>query len=166
MSNYKWKPFTLLVSAEEVEKDVEKDVGVKLEAGKYYKTRDGRKVGPAILRIDLHSTWPWDVGDQALRCHNGKVGGNGTFDDSFDIISEWSESPIRTVTRREIVAGVYGRLHVSRDFSMEDKNLRIALSDSLGKPDTAGHYWNLDELDEVIHTLSQIREVIEEEKGK
>lgn len=138
---------------------------MKIEAGKYYKTRDGRKIGPMQLVSD-HATCE---GSHWWR--NGSV--NSTMSTNSDLISEWLpwktidyNSPIRTVTRREIVPGVYGRLHVSRDFSMGDKDLRITLSDSQGEADPVGHYWNLDELDEVIHTLSQIREVIAEENGK
>lgn len=162
MSEYKWKPFTLLVSAEEV-----KGNEMKIEAGKYYKTRDGRKVGPMRERGIRKKRYIEEKYDGRIWDDLGSpYGENNTQDD--EIISEWQDepSPIRTVTRREIVAGVYGRLHVSRDFSMGDKDLRIALSDSQGESDPVGHYWNLDELDEAIHTLSQIREVIAEENGK
>lgn len=165
MGTYQWKPFTLLVSADEV-----KGNEMKIEAGKYYKTRDGRKVGPTEVTYysEVYPKAKFWVEGYGLVQENGKFG-NDEDSPSLDLISEWKDeapSPIRNVTRREIVAGVYGRLHVSRDFSMGDKSLRIALSDSQGDADPAGHYWNLDELDEVIHTLSQIREVIAEENVK
>ena len=130
MSDYKWKPFTLLVSAEEVEKDV----GVKLEAGKYYKTRDGRKVGPMQER------------EFGFFCdkHNYTTLGMAAFPGK-DIISEWQESPIREVTRRELVAGQYGGVLV------DEKGYVVV-----------GICHKPEELREAAHTLNQIAEVLEE----
>lgn len=143
MGTYQWKPFTLLVSAEEV-----KGNEMKIEAGKYYKTRDGRKVGPAVFRNSLHNIWAWYVGDEALRRNDGTVGGNGAFSDSFDLISEWQDepSPIRTVTRREIVAGVYGRVVIGENGS-------ILLPQRI---------YTAEELREAAHILNQIAEVLQE----
>src|SRR6478752_3208752 len=114
MGTYRWKQHTLLVSAEEVERKV-----VKLEAGKYYKTRDGRKVGPLIqsstdfFGFEGFATWYFD-------------GRSTSYRKNEDIISEWSsaESPIREVTRRELVAGVYGRFEVTGTY----QNNRVTMN--------------------------------------
>lgn len=121
---------------------------MKIEAGKYYKTRDGRKVGPAVLRNSLHNIWPWYVGDEALRRNDGKVGGNGTFSESFDLISEWKDetpSPIRTVMRKEIVTGNYGIVAIT-------KSNKVMIA--------AGNY-TADQIREAAHTLNQIAEALE-----
>ena len=121
MSDYKWKPFTLLVSAEEVERVV----GFKLEAGKYYKTRDGRKVGPLTkshlgFTDGIHNYTEYGMAAGPL----------------LDIISEWSESPIREVTRRELVAGVYGRVYVEPPRS--SGKVAIELTEDDGKIGVSG----------------------------
>lgn len=144
MSEYKWKPFTLLVSAEEV-----KGNEMKIEAGKYYKTRDGRKVGP-MRELDRKNTdYPWtdqygDMPDQRYS-DSGKEIGMGS---DYYLISEWQDepSPIRTVTRREIVAGNYGAVAITKS-----NNVMIP----------AGEY-TAEELREAAHLLNQIAEILQE----
>lgn len=82
---------------------------MKIEAGKYYKTRDGRKVGPAYK-----TDWPskdcaWAVHSMWLYRDDGTCGSNESSD---DLIAEWTDGPVRTVTRREVVEGVYGIVRV------------------------------------------------------
>lgn len=150
MGKYEWKPFTLLVSAEEVEKEV-----LKIEAGKYYKTRDGRKVGP-MRELDRNKTdWPWtdkleDMPDQRYT-DDGKEIGTGS---DFDLIAEWQDettSPIRTVTRREILPGVYGKVCVNE----KGDGTGLDYIEMLGTLDA-------NELREAAHILNQIAEVLEE----
>lgn len=149
MSEYKWKPFTLLVSAEEV-----KGNEMKIEAGKYYKTRDGRKVGPTEV-TDYNEAYPkakfWVEG-YGLVQENGKFG-NDEDSPSLDLISEWQDepSPIRTVTRREIVAGVYGKVCVNEKGDGTGLDY-IQMLPSL----------DAEELREAAHILNQIAEVLEE----
>lgn len=143
MGKYEWKPFTLLVSAEEVEKEV-----LKIEAGKYYKTRDGRKVGPIISdgmhwrvkdRIDPDEVFDW--------YENGKF--SRIRDSDNDIISEWqdeTQSPIRTVTRREIVAGNYGLIQIF------DNGCMYIETDT----------YTAEQCREAAHILNQIAEVLQE----
>ena len=159
MGTYKWKPFTLLVSAEEVEKEV-----LRIEAGKYYKTRDGRKVGPAVFRNYLHNIWPWYVGDEALRRNDGKVGGDGTFSDSFDLISEWQDettSPIRTVKRRGIVPGVYGRIKITGTYQGNRVTMDWDRNDIItAAVPIVG--MSAEELREAAHLFNQLAEALEE----
>jgi hypothetical protein len=91
---------------------------VKIEEGKFYKTREGRKVGPmkweetgksyvypkgGYWRADQEGTW-WPDGSYYKNREAQK-----------DIISEWPSEdncPIREIRRREIVPGVYGIVDV------------------------------------------------------
>lgn len=149
MGTYQWKPFTLLVSAEEV-----KGNEMKIEAGKYYKTRDGRKVGP-MRELDRKNTdYPWtdqygDLPDQRYS-DSGKEIGMGS---DYYLISEWQDepSPIRTVTRREIVAGVYGCVEVDN-----------VNSDGVSLWLPRNKRWSSEELREAAHILNQIAEVLQE----
>ncbi|QIC52914.1 hypothetical protein [Brucella phage EF4] len=121
MGKYEWKPFTLLVSAEEVEKEV-----LKIEAGKYYKTGDGRKVGPIKSYEDRYFHKASFACREWTYLENGKWAGSLN-NDNRDLISEWSEAPIRTVTRREIVEGVYGSVdiyHVTKKICMRENKLQ------------------------------------------
>lgn len=145
MGTYQWKPFTLLVSAEEVESKV-----LKIEAGKYYKTRDGRKVGP-MRELDRKMTdYPWTdqyggMPDQRYSDSGKEVRGRS----GYALISEWQDeapSPIRTVKRREIVAGNYGAVAIT-------KSNKVMIP--------AGYY-TPEELREAAHILNQIAEVLED----
>lgn len=67
---------------------------LKIEAGKYYKTRDGRKVGPMYVINDPY--WPWACSDFSYR-------DDGTWDadmeqDEQDLIEEWQDEPASDVT--------------------------------------------------------------------
>lgn len=102
---------------------------MRLEEGKYYRTRDGRKAGP-VRRIDgewnaanaQDGNWRYDD-DGGLTNFGG---------DDLDLIAEWTEGPVRTVTRREVVEGVYGRLKVNQTYATEP-SVGIKLVDRNGK---------------------------------
>ena len=150
MGTYEWKPFTLLVSAEEVEKEV-----FKIEAGKYYKTRDGRKVGPTrtggqYIYVEGRSYY-YD----GRRCRSHETGD--------DLISEWLDetpSPIRTVTRREVVPGVYGRFEVTGTYMKNRVTLDFAPSSVGTSVPIVG--MNAEELREAAHLFNQIAEALAE----
>lgn len=152
MSNYKWKPFTLLVSAEEVENAV----GVKLEAGKYYKTRDGRKVGPMRV-IDSR-----DSENGYFHCNEKSYQKHGmAFMPEDDLISEWHESPIREVTRSELVPGVYGRFEVTGTYQKNKVTMNFAPSSVGTSVPVVGI--NAEELREAAHLFTQLAEYLESE---
>lgn len=91
---------------------------VKLEVGKYYKRRDGRKVGPMVRNIDgeFRDTHPFkSPSGLTYKVDGGYLEEN--YEDHLDIIAEWIDepaSPVRTVTRKEIVPGMYGGVVVER----------------------------------------------------
>lgn len=78
-----------------------------IQAGKTYKTRDGRKVTcisafDHTAKFSEHQNLTWvDTGT------NSKIIPN----DPWDLVDDWN-SPVREVTRKEIVPGVYGRIKI------------------------------------------------------
>lgn len=89
---------------------------MKIEAGKCYKTRDGRKVGP-MDRWPSDDAWQSLQQDRPLRGGLWNIDGTALYAGSFDspdLIAEWTEGPVRTVTRTvtEIVPGEYSYVEV------------------------------------------------------
>ncbi len=94
---------------------------MKIEAGNYYRTRDGRKLGPAkrYYPIDHGHAWSspynaceWEVGPYLYQP-------DGTFWDNAeparDLVSEWQDEPtgpVVTETVKRIKPGVYGCIQV------------------------------------------------------
>lgn len=77
---------------------------MKIEAGKYYKTKSGKKVGPAVKERE----W-FDLSGFGYFQNGERMAGV----ESDNLVSEWPvESPVRTVTRKEIVPGVYDIISV------------------------------------------------------
>lgn len=116
---------------------------MKIEAGKYYKTRDGRKVGPTEDR------YPYFKVPSMADYYYGNGSIWSSHESPSDIISEWQEetpSPIRTVTRREIVAGNYGLIQIF------DNGCMYIETDT----------YTADQCREAAHLLNQIAEALEE----
>ena len=85
---------------------------LKIKEGKFYRTRDGRKVGPMEVNDDdYRHTYPFYFGGISYTPEGSVSTANIEYE--CDIIAEWPEGPVRTVTRREIVPGVYGRIKVT-----------------------------------------------------
>jgi hypothetical protein len=70
---------------------------MKIEAGKYYRTRDGWKVGPMMLGRDADSTsYRWTDRDNSLGQWDdtGEDGHATSSEDSIDdLIAEWTDTP-------------------------------------------------------------------------
>lgn len=62
---------------------------MKIEAGKFYRRADGRKVGPAGL-INSGGEYPWLVGGEQYT-NDGRFSARGPSE--FDLACEWDESP-------------------------------------------------------------------------
>lgn len=83
---------------------------MKIEAGKFYRTRDGQKIGPFRVAegITLAYTGTGDSWHLDGRYYR-------SCESPFDIIAEWTDeptSPVRTVTRKEIEPGTYGYVEI------------------------------------------------------
>jgi len=129
---------------------------MKIEAGKYYRTRDGRKVGSmAYMPEGRHFEFPWvDPEGNAWKA-NGQF---SLFDDGesvHDLIAEWTDEPASKpspfVMRREFVPGMYGRVYAGH----VDGKLIVQFS---------GGAVTADELDEAVHLFAQLAEYLRETK--
>jgi hypothetical protein len=127
---------------------------LKIEEGKFYKTRDGRKVGPIVVHFGREHAGAegfrndhWYISTNRYYSEmSGRVSIRGESPD--DLIEEWSEkpTPIRTITRREIVPGQYGAVWLETDG-------RIVINGT----------HTPEELREAAHVLNQIAEYLESE---
>jgi len=91
---------------------------VEIRKGRTYVARNGDKIGPMrrAKASEFNDDWPWTVdGRQAWKT-------NGSYSDvrpvcEFDLIAEWTEGPVRTVTRTvtetTITPGTYARITVT-----------------------------------------------------
>ena len=96
---------------------------MKLEVGKYYRTRDGRKAGPVYETSNCNFPFGACVDDDDRQGYTAK--GCWLFREEkhhLDLIAEWADKPeaqpagpVRTITRKEIVPGVYGEVTVDDD---------------------------------------------------
>ena len=70
---------------------------MKIEAGKYYRTRDGRKVGPMVEECPRWSDWPFDVrnedGDRTISVCLWKDDGTCDEGSRYDLVAEWTDTP-------------------------------------------------------------------------
>lgn len=121
---------------------------MNLEVGKYYRTRYGRKVGPMVKHINGF-TWNGGLWNRDGTPYYPDMEAK----DSPTIIAEWIDapsdqepaSPVRTVTRKEIVPGTYGKVRVTGGMYIHVNSMSTAT-----------------ELRAAITTLTQIAEALEE----
>jgi hypothetical protein len=137
---------------------------LKLEVGKFYRTRDGRKVGP--MEPGPAADLMWVAPDNmTARFLNGRVVRDG--ESPADLIAEWCDGPVRTVTRKEIVGGVYGRLYIDRQAGGDGRRILIDLANINGerKDGAVSQGWSYDELRAAIATLTEIADALDEQAG-
>lgn len=72
----------------------EQPATIKIEAGKFYKTRDGRKVGPVRLKATHGSDGPYRIDGLWNYLENGLVGSISNGDHKDDLIAEWIDEPV------------------------------------------------------------------------
>jgi hypothetical protein len=129
---------------------------LKLETGKFYKTRDGQKVGPVIYRRECDDyavdgfAGPYG---RAWWTENGIRGGVGDIHEG-DIIAEWAESPVRTVTikRKELIEGEYGLVRLDLH-----RGVRVVYI-----PPENGYQASASELRAAAATLTEIADALEQ----
>jgi hypothetical protein len=103
--------------------------GLRIEEGKFYRTRDGRKFGP-MIRESWEDGEPWTA-DTAPHYwgSDGKWNTKSTEPTACDLVAEWIVEPIgpvRTVSRKEIVEGTYGRVEVGIVYASGRVDIAIA----------------------------------------
>ncbi|WP_236759527.1 hypothetical protein [Agrobacterium tumefaciens] len=69
-------------------------VTLTIEAGKFYKTRAGRKVGPVRLKATHGSDGPYRIDGLWNYLENGLVGSISNGDHKDDLIAEWIDEPV------------------------------------------------------------------------
>ena len=76
---------------------------MQLEVGKYYKTRDGRKVGPMMdLGNGRDDHWEAFVPDAGITCwHDSGI--HWCDIRSYDIIAEWTDTPAPVTLSAETI---------------------------------------------------------------
>lgn len=129
-------------------------MGLKLEVGKYYKTRDGRKVGP-MEHCGSDTDHPWQEAKN-MSAHIWRDDGTSKWDKDPDLIAPWpteTTGPVRTVTRKEIVPGKFGLVRVIEGYP---DGMHVDLVRSLTLTDPA-------ELRVAIATLTEIADALEEQ---
>lgn len=127
-------------------------MGLKLEVGKYYRDQNGRKIGPIVDH-------GWSDG---FNFYGGKRMGfyneEGRRQNNIDyIVSEWQDAPtgpVRTVTRKEIVPGVYGMVKVTTCPSSPLGVVGINL--------TSDGWWTAADIRAAIATLTEIAQALED----
>lgn len=130
---------------------------MKIEAGKFYKTRDGQKMGPISRTTAEDEFFRWSNGDYTWSDEGAHCGNDGC---DLDLIAEWPDEqtgPVRTVTRREIVPGTYGRVRVWAD--MPSSCVRLGLGDPSG---VNCYDFTADELRSMAMIFSQLAEALDE----
>jgi hypothetical protein len=87
---------------------------LRIEEGKFYRSRDGRKVGPMYFIGPNHFDGAED-GPYPQKCFYGDGQRFDGDDRGLCLVAEWTDqpcSPVRTVTRKEVVPGTYGKVRV------------------------------------------------------
>lgn len=141
MSEYTWKPFTLLVSAEEV------------KGNEMTKFNVGDKVKSLVNEADVRKGAVYQIvflDDEGVIWVNDDKG-DRWYLSKDEYVSVDDSGPIRTVTHRQIVPGVYGKVCVNE----KGDGTGLDYIQMLPSIDAT-------ELREAAHILNQIAEVLEE----
>lgn len=125
---------------------------MEIEVWKRYRTRGGRKVGP--MRSDASFGEPafieaegdgrgWSLSGRAIGVEHGA---------DEDLIAEWTDGPVRTVTRKEIVPGTYARITVNDEGKAGLVGLWL----------NSGHYFSPSDLRAAAAVLLELAGALEE----
>ena len=97
-------------------------MSLKIEAGKYYRTRDGRKVGPMVCRRDALSE---DIGRWCVKLGDGECwSDSGKANSGYDLIAEWRDQPAHIITHN---GRVYDLTALETPFGLLPKPVKEAL---------------------------------------
>jgi hypothetical protein len=133
--------------------------------GRYYKTRDGRKVGPARRQRE------WFLFGDYSYCPDGKrmaLSAEVSETSGDTIIAEWQDGPVVTETVKRIVPGVYGRVRVGAenyDGQHVGNGIGLSFVTRDGGPVNMGNAaLNAPELRAAAAVLTQLADALEEMK--
>jgi hypothetical protein len=157
---------------------------LRLEVGKFYRTRDGRKIGPmrdggaaysglfvgpgtVIIRTDGSPTT-----HPQIYLLDGTVAMMRAGEENDILVAEWTESsPVRTtertITETEIVPGIYGRLEIA-PYSVDHDGWAIGITTSNGRANSV-QTMSAEELRAAAVTLNELADALDriaaEKKG-
>lgn len=95
----------------------EQPATLKIEEGKFYKTRDGRKVGPMEF-VDFGDGEPWHTSDTDRWWSDDGTRRDGSIGEIDDIIAEWIDEPVvATNDNAQPKFKVGDRVRLARSFS-------------------------------------------------
>lgn len=122
------------------------------QEGKFYRTRDGRKVGPAKKQYEGRFEF---IGPHS-HCHgpDGRYLGR---DMGLDLVAEWVEGPVVTATVKRVVPGKYGIVSVSQASDTEVILNVGGLGMAFQQPAFTAR-----QLREAAHTLTIIADALQE----
>lgn len=153
---------SLWVDAKELEHVAVAPATLRIEAGKFYKTRDGRKVGPMEGPM-WSSYWHDDVMwfDGESYGHDGQVLGEET--QLGDLIAEWADEPVATAPKAKFKVGdrLTKRNGYWREDGYEVKKIegdRVYLDDTFGG--SVSYKANDEELVVVKPAVSTIADIV------
>lgn len=145
----KWGDTSIWRSADHLEPIIdapvaEQPAALKIEAGKFYKTRDGRKVGPADTNAENFNVGMDFFGREAAAVipEIGDVDASGFWlcgdgNSDHDLIAEWHESTPTTITAAQVdtIADEYGP--VVREVPVAAQQARFKVGDWVTKEEWA-----------------------------
>lgn len=134
---------------------------MKIEAGKYYRTRDGKKAGPLVLPPSRDGAEGWVDGDVFHSWRdNGKfllIGG----EHDLDLVAEWEPTgPVVTETVKRINPGIYGKLNITGTYQKNRVTLDWVTDDFHSAPPIVG--LDAAELRAAAAVLTEIADALDE----
>jgi hypothetical protein len=106
-SRHDWKPWAPLSCIEPVTDTLPVAEPLRIQTGKFYKTHDGRKVGPMFSYSSSKGWWAIAYGDANIWLADGKHKPDCTqgsyMSEAGDLIAEWVDTPV-TQPVRDITA--------------------------------------------------------------
>lgn len=127
---------------------------VRIQEGRFYKTVQGHKIGPAV-RNEEGTIYKWSLGGP-WRYQDDGTAGNGIGEQQYySAVAEWQDTPltqgpIREVRKREIVPGSWGIVAL---YKSEVSGISIGIDEVNPTPE---------QLREAAHLFNQLAEVLEE----
>ena len=145
---------------------------MKIEEGKFYRTRNGDKVGPAVFRtVGNRCFWSvgnWHYSEDGVCSYLGWVprADGDEYRSGRDLMAEWrgeQTGPVITETVKRINPGVYGAVEVlSGPTDTYSTSAKITMRNGTA---FSPHLWfDAAELRAVAATLTEIADALEQSK--
>lgn len=159
------------VAAEPATATAATGIALRIEAGKFYKTRDGRKVGPMerdTLYRDGHWYWRAPAADGE---HSPYWAESGSFyvdrgEYPLDLIAEWTDEPVAAPAAKFNVGDKVRIARSDKDFKQSYIGNEFTITHSecgsdgrtawIGRPGSSPYIWFEDELEPAVSSIADI----------